>query len=247
MCKAIVIIDFNNCFRGSIMNITQEQYKNLFTNVIEEILQKNGNNISEILVRLYGGWYQNHNLTNVASDVQTKVQQIDLFPIIKDKKKYDGCIEVVSTQYGLSEVWYNTLQEKAGIPRLRIDEEHQDIGCEQRKEICPVHILQKFLQKKATICRNPGCKTEHSKVFYRREQKMIDTMMTCDIITYSAEEDVAALYIVSDDIDLFPGIAISKFKNNSIDMNLFVRTTQTKLTYQQILSTYNINIKSLEL
>ena len=74
MGKAIVIIDFNNVFRGSIMNITQKKKKNLFTNVIEEILQKNENDISEILVRLYGGWYQNHNLTNVASDVQTKVQ-----------------------------------------------------------------------------------------------------------------------------------------------------------------------------
>ena len=183
----------------------------------------------------------------MASDVQTKVQQIDLFPIIRGDKKYDGSIEVVSTQYGLSEVWYNTLQEKAGIPRLRIDEKHQDNACEQRKNICPVHILQKFLQKKTTICKNSGCNTEHSKVFYRREQKMVDTMMTCDIITYSAEEDVTSLYIVSDDIDLFPGIAISKVKNNSIDINLLVRTHKTKQAYQQILSTYNINIKSLEL
>ena len=247
MGKAIVIIDFNNYFRGSIVDITLEQYKNLFINVIDDILQKHENDISEILVRLYGGWYQDHNLTNTASDVQTKVQQIDLFPIIREKKKYDGSIEVVSTQYGLSEIWYNTLQEKAGIPRLRIDENHQDSACEQKKNIFPVHLLQKFLQKKNTICRNPGCSTEHSKVFYRREQKMVDTMMTCDIITYSAEEDVTSLYIVSDDIDLFPGIAISKVKNNSIDMNLFVRTTKTKQTYQQILSTYNINIKSLEL
>lgn len=247
MSKAIVIIDFDNYFRGSFMTITQEQYINLFTNVIDDILQKHDNNISEILVRLYGGWYQDHNLTNMASDVQTKVQQIDLFPIIRGNKKYDGSIEVVSTQYGLSEVWYNTLQEKAGIPRLRIDEKHQDNACEQRKNICPVHILQKFLQKKTTICKNPGYNTEHRKVFYRREQKMVDTMMTCDIITYSAEEDVTSLYIVSDDIDLFPGIAISKVKNNSIDINLLVRTHKTKQAYQQILSTYNINIKSLEL
>jgi len=148
MSKAIVIIDFDNYFRGSFMTITQEQYINLFTNVIDDILQKHDNNISEILVRLYGGWYQDHNLTNMASDVQTKVQQIDLFPIIRGNKKYDGSIEVVSTQYGLSEVWYNTLQEKAGIPRLRIDEKHQDNACEQRKTFAQFISYRSFFKRK---------------------------------------------------------------------------------------------------
>lgn len=247
MNKVIVIVDFNNVFRGSITSITKQQYETFFSDVIQRILSFSSEMPSEILIRLYGGWYESNNLTNNASDVLSKIELVDLFPIILNKNKIDGSIEIANIQFGLNKIWYNTIQEKAGLPRLRIDENYQSDRCSLNKLLCPVHILRKFVQKKQTICQNEGCSTVHNKVFYRREQKMVDTMMTCDIISYSSERNVSSVYVITDDVDLFPGMAISKIKHADVDVCLFVRTENQKKSYQRILDDYNINVKSLDL
>ena len=52
-----------------------------------------------------------------------------------------------------------------------------------------------------------------------------------------------SVYVVSDDIDLFPGIAISKVMNNNKDIHLLVSSTQIKEKYSNLLNHFNIDVQ----
>ena len=110
---------------------------------------------------------------------------------------------------------------------------------------CPVRILQKFIKNKERLCNNNGCTTKHQEILYRKEQKMIDTMMTCDVITYSSEPTVKAIYIASDDVDLFPCIAISKVRNVDKEITLLMKNGLQEPLYSNILSNCNAKVKTL--
>ena len=119
----------------------------------------------------------------------------------------------------------------------------QGQSCTRNESSCPVHILKKFLNTKRTICQTEGCRTIHQQVFYRREQKMVDTMMTCDTLTYASDPEVNSVYVVSDDIDLFPGIAISKVMNAGKDIHLLVSSDQTRERYMATLNHFHIDVQ----
>lgn len=244
MRNVVAIVDFHNVFNRNVMQLTEEQYLSFFTSLAEQIV---GDVDDEhyVSIRLYGGWYQQMTMSNAASDVQTKISHLRIFDShpLDNRKRLRGKVELALVQNGLDLIWYNTLQEKQGLPRLRIDQEMQGESCTRNESRCPVHILKKFLNTKRTICQTEGCRTIHQQVFYRREQKMVDTMMTCDTLTYASDPEVNSVYVVSDDIDLFPGIAISKVMNAGKDIHLLVSSDQTRERYMATLNHFHIDVQ----
>lgn len=248
MRNVVAIVDFHNVFNRNVMQITEEQYLSFFQSLVELIV---GNTDDEhiIYIRLYGGWYKSHTMSNAASDVQIKISHLHVFDnrAFDNRKRLSGSIELALVQHGLDEIWYNTLQEKQGLPRLRVNEEMQGELCAANEDICPVHILKKFVNKKRSVCVTEGCQKVHQQVFYRREQKMVDTMMVCDTLTYANDSEIDSVYVVSDDIDLFPGIAISKVANPDKDIHMLVSCDNTKCKYSEILNHYNIDVNKYSL
>lgn len=244
MRNVVAIVDFHNVFNRNVMQLTEEQYLSFFTSLAEQIVG-DADDDHFVSIRLYGGWYQKNSMSNAASDVQTKISHLRIFetPRLGNRKRLRGKVELALVQNGLDEIWYNTLQEKQGLPHLRIDEEMQGEICTRNENRCPVHILKKFVNTKRTICQTEGCRTIHQQVFYRREQKMVDTMMTCDTLTFAGDPDVNSVYVVSDDIDLFPGIAISKVMNKGKDIHLLVSCERTREKYLATLNHFDIDIQ----
>ena len=146
MNNAVVIVDFDNYFQKDINEYSKEQIESLFLKIIDYISIHN--DVMQINFRLYGGWYQDDDLTNRASVVFQKISDIDIFPYIINQNK-----------------------------RIFGDHTAKGDKCDSRKNICPVHILSKFTRNKDKICLNEGCMTKHSDIFFQREQKMVDTMI----------------------------------------------------------------------
>ena len=69
--------------------------------------------------------------------------------------------------------------------------------------------------------------------------------MTCDILSFSEESDVNIIYVISDDIDLFPSIALSKAKNAETKIIMVIKNRLLLSQYQSILSTFNAEAKVL--
>lgn len=204
------------------------------------------NDVMQINFRLYGGWYQDDDLTNRASVVFQKISNIDIFPhIINQNKRIFGDIQIVYNLYGIDYIWHNTYREKKGIPRLRINHTAKGDKCDSRKNICPVHILSKFTRNKDKICLNEGCMTKHSDIFFQREQKMVDTMIACDLLSYCEESSTNCLYLISDDMDHFPALALCHKKKEELPIFVGIKNVQNIVNYSSILENFNIKIFQL--
>jgi uncharacterized LabA/DUF88 family protein len=204
----VVIIDFDNYFRDNEINDSQK-FELALTEIVEKC-ETNFQNFNEILIRLYGGWYQGTTLTKKASILQQLLSQISMFPKIQNSNKINGTIEMVSSLFEIPNVqWHYTYKEKDGIGRVRLNHDLVDGFCTQNKEQCPKYILYKFTAKKDKQCHIQNCTNTHKDVFKGIEQKMVDTMIACDVVSAVNNENVNGLFILSDDQDHFPSYAIA--------------------------------------
>lgn len=242
--KSVVIVDFDNFFPRQMSEYPAERLESFFNSIISDIINNN-KDISEIIIRLYGGWYQGNGYSKKASELQATLQGISLFPIIINNVRIIGSLEMAEQMYGVNHIWTNTFQEKAGIQKVKIDWTRTGDSCTHSAPTCPVKILSNFIKNSSHQCSNIGCSTIHSNVFFRREQKIVDTMMTCDVLSFSEESDVNTIYIISDDIDLFPSIALSKAKNSETKIIMAIKNQRLLSQYQSILSIFNAEAKIL--
>lgn len=241
----IIVTDFDNYFPKQMSEYPQTFIESFFLDIINTCVSEQ-EGIENIIIRLYGGWYQGNVYSQKASELQVKLQPMNIFPILRNGGRINGTIEMAEQQYGIDHIWYNTYQEKRGIQKVKIDWTQTSSGC-TRSSSCPVKVLHNFIKNRTHHCSTSNCSTVQENVFIRREQKMVDTMMTCDIISYCAEENVGAVYVISDDIDLFPALAISKTKNPSKSLNVMMKNAHLLSQYRTILSPYNINVKLVTL
>ena len=242
--KSVVIVDFDNYFPKQMSEYPAERLETFFNLIISDILTNNSE-ISEIIIRLYGGWYQGNVYSRKASELQATLQGISLFPFTYNTSRIVGLIVMAEQMYGVNHIWTNTFQEKAGIQKVKIDWTRTGANCTHSAPKCPVKILSNFIKNSSHQCSNTGCGTIQSDVFFRREQKIVDTMMTCDVLSFSEENDVTSIYIISDDIDLFPSIALSKAKNADTNIIMVIKNRRLLGQYQNILSTFNAEAKIL--
>jgi uncharacterized LabA/DUF88 family protein len=205
----VVIIDFDNYFRN-IKELTDSQKFELALTEIIEKCEEFFENIKVISIRLYGGWYQGTTLTKQASIIQQLLSNILVFPKVKNNKITNGTIEMVSSLFEIPSIeWHYTYKEKNGIGRVRIKHELVDDFCSNNKNQCPKYILYKFTSKKDKKCHIDSCTHMHKNVFKGIEQKMVDTMIACDVISAANDKNVNGLFVLSDDQDHFPSYALA--------------------------------------
>ena len=241
MGKAIVILDYNNVFCIS-HNLTVERRQFIMSSVLRDIVQGHPS-VDYIDVRLYGGWYQDNVLTRMGSQVMSEHLTMDLFPIIAgDQRIIHGRQKVIESIHGIEHIWYNTYREKQGIPRLIINRNiHREL-CENNKSHCPIHILERFARKQTRLCSVDGCETSNGDAFIQMGQKMVDAMMVCDIISFSKSEEVESIYLLTDDVDLFPALAICRNNKPYLDIRLGIVNGRNVDIYREYLSPFNIKV-----
>ncbi len=241
MGKAIVIVDYNNVFCIS-HNLTFERRRVIMSSVLRDIVQENLS-VNYIDVRLYGGWYQENVLTRVGSQVMSEHLTMDLFPIVtSDQRRIYGSQKLVESIHGIDYIWYNTYREKQGMLRLLINRNSRKELCENNKSHCPIHILESFVRKQTRQCSVEGCETSNADAFIQMGQKMVDAMMVCDIISFSGSDEVECMYILTDDMDLFPALAICRSNKPSLDIQLGIVNGRNVDFYRKYLSSFNIKV-----
>lgn len=154
-----------------------------------------------------------------------KFAHIEPFPNVYEGRSIVGKIDFVEQMYGIDFSWRNTYREKPG-PRLIIKKDVQRPHCPNNKDKCPVELLAKFTKKKEKVCQVDGCNVNNMSIFSQYGQKMVDTMMACDILTYGEEEDTEAIYVLTDDVDLFPSMALCSRRNPNV--KIFIGTKNNK-------------------
>lgn len=204
-----VIIDFDNYFGTDLNKITSESLEFAFSELVN-LCEKKFHVFESISIRLYGGWYNEMSLTKQASGLQQLLYNVSVFPKVQNGRIINGSIEMVSELYGIPDfTWGYTYKETNGIKRVRIDFDKVDDICSNNRDSCPKFILYNITRNKERKCKVEGCNSVHKDIFKGIEQKMVDTLIACDILSFADEDTTKGLVVISDDQDHFPSLALA--------------------------------------
>jgi len=165
-----------------------------------------------VAVRLYGGWMVNGVLTQTASQVLSAVALARVFPLFCTNRAgtvIRGDIRLANELLCLPEIsWQHTCTTRQGAPRLRMNGRRKPSGCYEDPATCFVAKVEKFTRSLGSVCPVPGCNVTNREAFQRLQQKMVDTLMVCDLLHLAAISDSEnAVIVASDDWDVLPSLA----------------------------------------
>jgi hypothetical protein len=202
--RAALLVDFDNCVRRGQQDLAS-QLRAWLTHTVGTIVSADAH-LDHVLVRLYGGWMQGGVLSRAGSEVAGALPQADPFPSRRpDGRVMSGTVELA---LGLAEspgrVFDDTVRRKNSAPRLRRDREGLNGKCHDDTATCSIKMIARFTAATHRLCPTPSCGVTSGEAFLIQEQKMVDTMMTCDVLYLSQDPTLVATYVATDDTDLLP-------------------------------------------
>lgn len=241
----VAIVDFDNIL-GDFFDFNNKEALIHAINYILKITYENCGT-SNYLIRLYSGWMTNNQYTQKASVILQTLGSEKFFPVVIDKKIIQGEIELVNSLNSIdSLVWGDTYVRRKGLPRLRIERETLNSYCSQEKPNCPAQLLEKFSKTRNKKCFVEGCDVINSEAFITGAQKMVDTMMTIDIVDYSSKQSVKKICVFSDDTDLLPPIMRAHLNSESSIIG-FLKNVELIKRFEHLTEEYGLELKEIQI
>ncbi len=166
-------------------------------------------------VRVYGGWYEDNEMTQKAQSVAVEIQG-DFPVIIKLPAEAGDFVQVrANAELALamleepSHHLFDTFRRKGKPTNIRL-KTPLDVGCTDQS--CAIPQMKKMLKKGR--CPKAGCTSSTESIVYRIEQKLVDTMLTCDLI-YAPAVGYNNIIIVSGDDDFLPPLRTLSLRGTS--------------------------------
>jgi uncharacterized LabA/DUF88 family protein len=167
-------------------------------------------------IRIYGGWYEEENMTLRAQQLSVSIQSD--FPAIIRVPMELGKQIIFKTNAELaralveepSHYLFNTYRKKSKPANIRVLKP-EDAGCTNVE--CSLPVAKKLL--KTGKCSAAGCTTSRADLVYRDEQKIVDTMLTCDLLYYS-KLGYNHIMLVSGDDDFLPPIRTAILRGSKV-------------------------------
>lgn len=242
MKTVIVLIDYDNFFGSDFSKISAVQMEFSFKELVL-LCENEFSNFDSVQIRLYGGWYKETSFTKIASEVQQLLRHVDVFPKVSPKGIINGSVELATALHIKPDfVWGYTYKETQGVKRIRINHDCADDLCKDNRAACPKYLLYKFTDSKERKCGVEGCENLQKNVFKGAEQKMVDTLIACDVISASEDEAVIGVLIISDDQDHLPSLALASIKrrDNVQSIILGIRNVQVMDFVSTFMKPFNI-------
>ena len=156
-------------------------------------------------LRFYDGFYQERALTRRAQAIATEI--FGSFPCtikLRDAERELAIRTSAEPAYSLisdpsKHLWY-TFRPKGPSPNLRC-KSPKTIGCKDAN--CPMDTVLSVFRRSG--CTRAGCSLPSGSLIHQPQQKLVDTMMTADLVHLAHRGDKSIVVVSSDD-DLWPAI-----------------------------------------
>lgn len=192
------------------------EYKNNNLDIfsfIRNIIDSLDDNIkcyNSIKVRFYGGWYIDEKLTVKAHKVIEQCEKQEKF--YKIPVYYDIAKSLLLDE---NIFLFNTYREKSFPYFIKIEDFSQ--YCDESD--CLLKEVKSLFKKG----KCPRCGKDIRQIIYYSQQKLVDTMMTCDLIHRSQQGDKEVVLVSSDD-DFIPCMHLLLFNGTHVyHFNTFER------------------------
>ncbi|MCQ2262584.1 MAG: hypothetical protein MJZ42_05455 [Bacteroidales bacterium] len=168
------------------------------------------NDHQPVQILLYGGWYSNRGKTRLAENL---VATLAVDVGYDRYKLQSGCtVDIkVKLAYGLQSmrerVFYGTFRRYE--PSIKIKPPKENCCDDSRRFL---QALREYLKSGECF----GCHTDMRGQIYAEGQKMVDTMLACDLQSLAGEKDYKVA-VVSSDNDLIPPI----FQQSMLSHNVY--------------------------
>ena len=231
----IILVDYDNIHTA----ILRLGVVHVVNRIVSKIDPAEMDSNHRILIRLYGGWYLNNSFTHQAQSLSAEVSAS--FPstvLLSDSttSAIVNCEMAYSILADPSNHLFSTYRPRGMPGGLKAHNPITECGCPHSD--CPVLETYLFLKNKScTVCST----MKPENIFYRGEQKLVDTMLTADLIYSSSQPQ--NIGVVSSDDDLWPGIkttlvqgkrVIQVHTRNRTTPNFYTRTTHTNYIQTQL-------------
>lgn len=244
MSKGVILVDFDNAFYGCEMNgsMIRAQISSFIDQAKDDMTD-----MEQLEVRLYGGWRGNAVFTQKADILHSEVEVMnsELFPFVLDKHLVHGNVSLVTSLFGVEYVWENTFQEKSGIHRLNV-RKIDGPKCASESSRCPIHLISKATKNRDVMCPVEECGYIDFSQLVRMEQKMVDSMMVCDILEYTKDKEYGLVTVVSDDVDLHPALVLAGqnyLEKSLCQLKLMINNRKMHSNYKKLLGNYHIQVE----
>ncbi len=164
--------------------------------------------IEHLEIRAYGGWLNEGIITSSASKAMRALEGANPFPVTHPARRHallHGEIRIVNTLLSLPHVEFGeTYRMRKRPPRIRLAKSPVPDRCLADATSCPAAVLKRFTKSASKTCPTPDCSVTCGEAFMTFEQKMVDTMIACDLIEASQSADLALVAVLTCDTDFLP-------------------------------------------
>jgi uncharacterized LabA/DUF88 family protein len=210
MTNALILIDYGNLLQRH----RDAGLLDLVVRILGGITWDTGTARGRCDIRIYGGWYEEDMITRQAEELTVEIQR-DFPTVIRVSS--NGVIIPFSTSADLamsllqepSTHLFRTYRRKERPWNVRV-ESKAAVGCEE--DSCVLPLMKKML--KHGSCPKEGCSIHRTDLLYRHEQKIVDTMLACDMV-HATDREYSKLILVSDDDDFIPPLRTVLLKGKS--------------------------------
>lgn len=235
---AAVLVDFDNFFPDALGS--REEMQQAIGRMIDCVLERRPT-ITDIAVRFYGGWHEDGILTKRASELLSLVgarTSSTSHPIQTGVLR--ASVELATHLAAVPGLlWAHTVRSRRGLPRLRIAETPRPDGCVSG-DACPIDLVQRMSRRSGRQCHVDGCEVDNHTAFLIREQKLVDTLLSCDCMTYA--EYASLVLVLSDDLDVLPGVVLAASAVRApAEIALVRRNAASEGIYDPVLSSLGIS------
>jgi uncharacterized LabA/DUF88 family protein len=174
---------------------------------------------TEIDVRLYGGWLQKGVTTRLGSEVAAAVEVAGLLPTRHPVTPglLRGGVRLATSLLAVpSTHWPDTFANVAGPQRVRLSRTPRPDGCDSADDNCVARRVMKFTKGQGAQCPEASCGLTAGDAFVHRRQKMVDTMIACDVLELS--RDRAPVVVVTSDLDLLPPVVRAALEGSDVHL-----------------------------
>ena len=155
-------------------------------------------------IRIYGGWYEGPTMTVRAQELAVEIG--NEFPTIIRVPRQSGQVVALETTAALAVALmeeprhhlFGTYRKKGKPKNIRV-QTPAAVGCTDSS--CPLPMTKKLLESGS--CSLSSCAVTLSDLVYRQEQKIVDTMLTCDMV-HAPTQGYQQLILLSGDEDFLP-------------------------------------------
>lgn len=161
-------------------------------------------------IRLYGGWFCDKDKTRLAQTLIKEINTISKYKqyTLKSKSKANLSVSLANGLASIrGHVFYGTMRKYD--PNIRIDDQ-MDSCCNDMESM--LNSLSYFLGHNNECI---GCQANMEGILYSEGQKLVDTMIACDLQFFASQEDNKVAVVSSDD-DLVPPLFFQTASKNNV-------------------------------